>query len=177
MKRINLSSIGLYLTIGGSILIDIWGYVLWEQTLIAWWIPILVAAVIGLAATAGCAKWWKIMNFGIDSEQAAGWLQVILISSLCYFGFLATNYYTADELESVTRQALIVKKTEQTRYHSSRSHRRHNPYKVYYAYLEFEDGTTKRLSVSKQKYHTLRSGSKTEIKLMRGCFTSVSSPA
>lgn len=141
-------------------------------TLVEWWIPTSVCAVIAVAVT---------IPFGRLIRQVAkflpGYLKYpivfILFFSILLSTFYIINYQITDPMSSIEYSAPVVRKYSEERTRTKRSGRRsygEEKYNVYFIEIELCDGRIKKLERPLREYLKIRKGDKIRLKVEKGLF-------
>lgn len=156
------------------LMLGMWGFVIYENTLIDWWIPALIAFAMAVVLAKPFGRLWKKASFpSVKWLDAA--LCVMAMGSLSYFGILAVNTFCADDSAQYEERVLIVEKRKSVH---SRTHRvgRHSyrsagSYYKYHFELQFSDGRLKEQTVSSKEYKKAKShGDTVTVVLKKGYF-------
>ncbi len=171
--RIVMFIVGV-LFVSCCLMLAVLGTVIYEQTLIDWWIPVVVAvgAAVLLAYPMG-RVWGWLSGFSI------GWLNrafgFLIVGALSCFGFLAVNSWCGDGSSGYETRAVVAEKRQSvhSRSHRAGRHRyasRGSCYK-YHFLLRFEDGTLKEMEVNSKEYMKAKlHGDSLTVVMHQGCF-------
>ena len=147
--------------------------VLQEKTLVAWWIPVTVCALISIPVSLAL----QIIVRKLTDFKNPLWniLGAFVLSLAIFTGsFYILNYYGSDASSAETYYAPIVKKYTQERYHTKRISRnrvtRGEKYRVYFIKLEMPDGKEKKIEVSAGQYSRIKVGKRLNLQLESGLF-------
>lgn len=147
--------------------------VIQNNTLIDWWVPASVCAVVAIPCgilLKGVVRWithfvrpmWNII---------AG----CVLSFAVFLGsFYALNYYMADEASSQEYRVPVLDKFTEEHYHVQRVSRyrvrRGQKYQVYYVYVELPDSSGKKIEVPVSEYVKIKKGRRITLRMERGLF-------
>ncbi len=148
-----------------------WGYSCAWHTFVRWWVPVVLALLIG----GGLCR----MLERPASRLLPGWHRAVVLgvaalwgASVVYGAGLAMNYYLADESTARTVEATVTSRhsEERSRYRrlGPRLSVRDGSYKVYYLTLRFDNGETRDVAVSAGEYSRTRKGQIRHFTLERG---------
>ena len=146
------------------------GYVYYENTLIVWWIPVVLSAVVALLTVPLLGRRWRWLT-GSDSRFLNLLCHCYVVGLLFYFAILGGNYLLADASTACEREALVLSKKSETKERRFRVRRHTYQNKtVHYYYLNvcFEDGTCKLVPVSLSVYNRSRVDGKRTFSVQRG---------
>jgi hypothetical protein len=171
--------VNIWRYIGIGFLVLVWlgcigiGMVLYERTLVSWWLPLGLSGVLAAVSGIVCERFWRgvttsrspILNFICNQVFAMAVFSALI---------LGVNYWLASASSAHSERVTIERKYTEKRYHSQRvgkhSYRRGAPYYVYYAEVALSDGRKKELSLPKSQYNRLRTGSGYDIQMKKGAF-------
>ena len=137
------------------------GYVIYEDTLTAWWIPLGMALLIALVTIPFYKKWI--------------WLTTLAcIGAISYVLFLGGNYWFADPASTHEETVMVQKKYVET-HKKTRRVGRHRYVsdgirKEYYLQVAFENGAVEELHVSLSTYNKAKAGASKILTLQKGFF-------
>ena len=148
------------------------GYIIYEDTLSEWWIPVGVALMIALATFPFYMRWaWltagdnKIVNF---------LCHLVCVGVMNYALFLVGNYWLADPASMQEEEVVVQRKYQETHKKTRRvGKRRYVPdgvRKEYYLEVAFTNGTMKTLHVPLSTYNKTRQGATKTLTLQKGFF-------
>ena len=131
------------------------GYIIYEDTLSEWWIPVGVALMIAVATFPFYMRWaWltagdnKIVNF---------LCHLVCVGVMSYALFLVGNYWLADPASMQEEEVVVQRKYQETHKKTRRvGKRRYVPdgvRKEYYLEVAFTNGTMKTLHVPLSTYN------------------------
>lgn len=141
----------------------VWGYVLYESTLVKWWIPvtgaIFMAVFIMPLLLPVSRKITTIENYWLNSMCS-----LIMAGTLAYFTLLGVNYWLADAgTEHEIKGTVIEKIADEQRRYRRVGRGRMVPtgerYYNYYIVVEFEGDHVKKMPVNAKAYSRIRTGS------------------
>ena len=148
------------------------GYIVYEDTLADWWIPVGVALMI-VALTIPLYKKWAWLTAGEDKILNL-LSHVICVGAVSYALFLVGNYCLADPASTQEEEVIVQKKYQKTHKKTRRVGRRHyvsdGVRKEYYLQVAFENGTVETLRVSLSTYNKTRTGKTKTLTLQKGFF-------
>ena len=135
------------------------GYVFYKYTLIEWWLPVLVALVPAVLTLSLYKSWSQF--FGITNRFIGITCHIICVGVVSYMLFIICNYRFRD-VDS--RQEVNVSVTKYSQEHERRNktgrhHYKKEKVKRYYLEITFEDGLTKTLIISRDKYNAIKRSS------------------
>ena len=144
-----------------------------HDTLINGWIPVSVAAVLGIGTS---FMGWKLWIWLTDSRNM--WINAavhaILAAGVLLAAFYSINYWGRDDdtshIEKVKVTSRYYKLHHRTERNGRRSYSRGAPYKVYFIQVTFPDGRTKDLQLPYSEYSRLRKSDIIDIELATGFF-------
>ena len=148
------------------------GYIIYEDTLSEWWIPVGVALMIAIATFPFYMRWaWltagdnKIVNF---------LCHLVCVGVMSYALFLVGNYWLADPASMQEEEVVVQRKYQETHKKTRRvGTRRYVPdgvRKEYYLEVAFTNGTMKTLHVPLSTYNKTRQGATKTLTLQKGFF-------
>lgn len=145
------------------------GYVFYKYTLVEWWLPVVIALVPAILTLCFYKSWSRIV--GISNKYIAMICHIICVGIFSYMLFIIFNYSFRDAESRQEVNVLVSKYSqEKERHYNKRNHsNRKRKVKRYYLEITFEDGLTKTLIVSKNKYDKINDGSM-KIYLEKGLF-------
>lgn len=156
----------------GCILLYVWGYVIYEHTLVDWWLPATGAVVVVLFTFGPLSGLWPAVTGSADR-----WINiachVFVMGAMGWFAFLGGNGLGADIGSDYDETVTVTEKITATRNRYHRAGRRmvrYDTYKVYYLRLEFESGRSKRVPVSLARYNKVREGGQMTLPVSGGRF-------
>lgn len=146
------------------------GYIIYESTLVAWWVPVAVAAVIAVATLPLSHDRWRWL-VGKDRVMEL-FCHLYVVGGVGYGLPLAANSLLSDASSAREETVTVVDKehvTRRTGYRSGRHYRttsRVTDY--YYVTVAFADGTVKELPVTRAEYHRAHGGRPWKVSMRRG---------
>lgn len=155
----------VFLTLAGVV------YAIQCKTLINFWLPFSVAAVVALPVAAVCGKsLGKRSLSGIVAVDYAIYWAMLL--SFFLFLFYFSNSHFAKE-GSLHKEKVVVERVySETHYRSKRisrnRHVRGEPYKLYYIDVAFQSGHSKKLSVDLHQYRRIDRGDTLTLDVEKG---------
>lgn len=148
------------------------GYVVYEDTLASWWIPVGVALVIAIL-TLPLYKKWTWLTAGSDKTLNL-LCHVACVGAVSYALFLVGNYCLADPASTQDEKVIVQKKLQKTYKKTRRVGKRRyvsdGVRKEYYLQVAFENGTVETLHVSLSTYNKTRQGKTKTLTLQKGFF-------
>lgn len=155
-----------------ALILYIAGYVWYQKTVVAWWVPLVVAAVIALLSLPMLHRRWSRLTDS-DNPTINGLYHFYIVCALFYAGLLGGNYAFSDNASARRETVTVVRRIERTRkeYRYLRHHRRVPTGKTihsYYLQVAFADSTRKRIPVSGTLYRKTRANGTIVLSLQRG---------
>lgn len=153
------------------LILYVMGYTYYEKTLVAWWQPVVAAGIMALLSIPLFGKSWRWLTGTADY-----WLNLLchvyVIGGICYFVILGGNYVLADPSSEHEEKVLVVDKEHITRNLGFRSGRRYrtSSRKVHYyhLYARFDNGTEKKVPVSRNEYGRARKNAEHTFNIRKG---------
>lgn len=141
-------------------------------TIVEWWKPTLVCAIVALAVSVLLARFIRpLTRTYIDYlEYPAAF---ILSFSILLATFYTLNFFLADHSSSYEYQAPIVKKYSEIRTRSHRTGRRaykEEKYTVYIEEVEMKDGKIKKMEKPLSEYNKIKKRSSLDLIIEDGLF-------
>lgn len=149
----------------------VWGYVIYEHTLVGWWLP-AAGAVVLILFTGGAARMWSAVTGTADRTMNLV-CHVFAVGAIGWFALLGGNYFGAGAATARDAEVTVAERIAVTRNKYIRRGRRmmkSGTYKVYYLRLTFEDGRTKKVPVSLAQYNRARTGGSMNFRTRKGRF-------
>ncbi|MCS3084465.1 hypothetical protein PQ628_06400 [Bacteroides ovatus] len=148
------------------------GYVIYEDTLTAWWIPVGMALLIALATIPFYKKWIWLTT--MDDKVINCLCHLACIGAISYVLFLGGNYWFADPASTHEETVMVQKKYVET-HKKTRRVGRHRYVsdgirKEYYLQVAFENGAVEELHVSLSTYNKTKAGAPKILTLQKGFF-------
>ena len=138
------------------------GYVIYEDTLAVWWIPVGVALLIALATLPFYRKWsWLTTTEGKVMNVLC---HIGCVGAISYALFLSGNYWLAGTASIYEETVMVQKKYIETHKKTRRVR------KEYYLQVAFENGNVETLHVSSAVYNKTRQGKEKVLTLQKGFF-------
>lgn len=144
------------------------GTVIWENTLVAWWLPVVIALAVAAALLPlGMIIWPRLTRS--DSRLTNILLHLGCVWAIIYFLILFINMKGVDPSSAQTLTATIERKysKEHTR-NSGRRHRAQTHYFTYHATLLLPDGRRKERQIQLDRFNRLRTGAEVDVTVSRG---------
>lgn len=168
--KISVSNIVRLLVASLPFLFCVWGYVLYENTLVPFWFPVWMAFAFGVF-TLSFRDRWRLLT--CTSDKILNTLcHFYMIPSCGYILFLGMNTYLAD-VSSEYKETVIVRSKSVSVHRKTRRVGKHRyvadgEWRNYYLHIVLEDGTEKSVPVSLSEYNRTRENDKKEIRLCKG---------
>ena len=148
------------------------GYVIYEDTLAVWWIPVGVALLIALATLPFYRKWsWLTTTEGKVMNVLC---HIGCVGAISYALFLSGNYWLAGTASIYEETVMVQKKYIETHKKTRRvgKHRyvSNGVRKEYYLQVAFENGNVETLHVSSAVYNKTRQGKEKVLTLQKDFF-------
>lgn len=148
------------------------GYVIYESTVIEWWIAIAVAMAAALITTPFYRKWRLLTS--LDSRVVNLLFHWVCVGTLSYLAFLGGNDWLSRSAVEYQAQVLIEgkyqKRTEKVRQVRKYRYVSDGFRTEYYLLITFDNGETKMLHVSPAIFKKTRKGKTRIIDLREGFF-------
>lgn len=148
------------------------GYMIYENTLSVWWIPVGAAGMVAGITFPFYKKWVWLTTY--DSKTVNLLCHLICVGTLGYLLFLSANYGLADSSstheEEVVVQQKFQKKHKKTRRVRKRTYVADGVRIEYYLLVTFKNGMEKNLPVPLSVYNKTRAGGTKILTLQRGFF-------
>lgn len=147
------------LLVGAIVLIlGVLGYICYEKTLVAWWMPVAAAAAVTVSTAPLMRDRWRWLA---GQDRTYNLLCHLYVTGVtCYFLLLWGNCAAADVSSTHSEEVAVIDKehvTRNTGYRSGRRYRRSNrTTHSYYLTVRLTDGTVKELSVPLRVYNRSR---------------------
>lgn len=144
------------------LLLAVWGYVLYEYTLVQWWLPVAAALFLGVVTS---PLFSGLSRFVTDSSNK--WTNTVcslaIAGTLSYFALLGCNFWLADPDSAHKEKVEILEKHQEKKQKYRRVGRGRmvptNDYYYEYSFtVRFEDGTVKTIPASAKAYARTRAG-------------------
>lgn len=148
------------------------GMVVWNRTLVDWWVPALVALAGASVLLRPLSSTWRKFT-GSESTAINMMSHIAFFGCLIYFGVLEANYLYPGRGDKMQHVAVTVEK-KYTKEHTKVRRLTNGvtvpagKYKTYHAKFVFADGRSKDIQMPLNDYNHLRQGSETEINLCTG---------
>ena len=146
---------------------------MYGNTLIKWWIPVLICLVIAAVSGLTMHRLWRRLTY--THTFVVNYLSHIAVSTgLLLFFFYFINLMVEGRQEPIHEKAVICKLYRETHYHSKRVGRRvytrGAPYYVYRTDILLDDNRKKSLTITKKRYDTLHKGDTLGVLVRDGFF-------
>lgn len=164
---------GRWLFIALCFILCVFGYVCYEKTLVTWWRPVLVSAVVAVSTGLCLADRWRWLT--ASGNRTVNFLcHLYVVGTLGYAACMVSNYYVSDRASAV-REEVVVQKRLKTAHKTYRrlSRNRMVPNGVRYAYavvVAFADGVQKEIPVSFAEYKRTGRNRKKVLIVEKGLF-------
>ena len=148
----------------------VWGYVIYEHTLVGWWLPAAGAAVLVLFTSGVAPRMWAAVTCSGDRSVNLV-CHAFAVGAIGWFALLGGNYFGADAASARDTEVTVAERIAVTRSKYNRRGRRmmkSGTYKVYYLRLTFDDGRTKKVPVSLAQYNRARTGGRMSFHARKG---------
>ncbi len=152
------------------LLAAVYGYLCYEKTLIAWWLPVAFALGAAILTMPPLAHSLRHLT-GTDDQTVNRLCHLLGAGALFYFAFLAGNYLLADAATEHGNEITVVQKLRKERRRSYRSGRRRvqgKPYTVYYLEVAFADSTRKTMQVPLSVFNACRENRAKTVTMRQG---------
>lgn len=148
------------------------GYVVYEDTLVDWWIPVGVAFVIAILTIPLYKRWMWLTT--MDGKVINSFCHLACVGAISYVLFLGGNYWFADSASTHEEKVMVQKKYVET-YKKTRKVGKHRYVsggvrKEYYLQVSFENGNVATLHVSLSTYNKTKTGQPKILTLQNGLF-------
>lgn len=146
------------------------GYVIYERTLVEWWLPVVTAAVVAVVTLPLARKSWRWLVGGDNTFLTLCHLYVA--GGLVYGLLLTANGLLTDAASAYEEEVTVLGKehvTRRTGYRSGRHYRTTSRVTDnYYLTVRFADGTVKELPVSRDAYYRAHKDRPRKVSVERG---------
>lgn len=169
MKKIGLTAARYALPLVG-LMAGVVGYVCYERTLVAWWLPVELALLAALLTAPLLFRCWSPLT-GMRAALPNLICHVAFAGAVAYFALLGANCCFADPATEYETEVEVAAKSHVVRRTYSTSGRRRvatGVRNVYYLELLFPDGRRKREQVTLQVYNRTGTGSRRTCIMRRG---------
>ena len=150
----------------------VFSYVLYERTMVEWWLPVTVAATVAvLTAPWAVGRWARFT--GSESRLLNYACHLFFAGAVGVFAFLGGNRIAIDRSAAYEQEFTVTEKIAATRSRYRRVGRRNvrsGSYKVYYLRLVSEDGAEKKVPVTLSLYNKVRENGTVTYSLCEGRF-------
>lgn len=147
------------------------GMVIYEHTIVEWWIPVTAAAIIAIGTTPMLFRKWATltnMRYAIINILC----NLFVAGSFSYTLFLGVNYWWANDTSATQVETTVVKKFKRahTKYRrvSRRTRVADGHWYSYHLELELPDGRHKAVEVPFSTYKKTRTNNTRSITVERG---------
>lgn len=149
------------------------GYIVYEMTLVSWWLPVAAAAVTAAATAVPFAGRWRWLTASPSTADNTV-CHLLIVGTLSYAACMCGNSLFSDGGPAYEVQCTVDSKFEKTRTtYRTTTYRRLIPTgkrTSYYLRLTFDDGSAKTLHVQPDVYNRTKSGGVKRLTLRRGIF-------
>lgn len=155
----------IFALLGGSI-------ALYGHTLVNPVTVICVAVAVALVLCPVSIKLFKRISPTLN-RLVAFLIHMVTLTSVTLFAIFALNYFCANEDSAKDHEAVVVSRYSEEHTSGSTGRRHHHTqrkYRVYYIRLRFDNGRTKDVQISLNRYNRTRIGEKYTIKVSDGLF-------
>ena len=142
-------------------------------TIIDWWKPVAICAIIAFAATLLLARYMRILTQNIMNYLEYP-VAYVFSFSILLVTFYSSNFFLSDHSSGYEYDAPVVRKysQERTRTHKvGRRGHRETKYKVYFIEIEMNDGKIKKLEKPLSEYNSIRKGTTLKLFIEDGLFS------
>lgn len=143
-----------------------------RNTLTEWWKPagacLLLALPTGWLLAGICKKLSGFSNRLVNAGIGVAFSFVTLLAI-----FYGVNFFGSDSSTHMEKEAEVINKYTEQRYHSRRAGRRYvrgDKYYVYGVTLRLENGFVKKVEIPVGEYVRIRTGAKVNVEMERGFF-------
>lgn len=162
---------GLRIGLAAALLLAaVYGYVCYEKTLIAWWLPVAFALGAAILTEPLLSRTLPYLT-GTGDHTLNRLCCLLGAGALFYFAFMAGNCLLADPASERGDRITVVRKFRKERRRSYRSGRRMvqgRPYTVYYLEIVFADSTRKTMQVPQTLYNACRENCPKAVTMQQG---------
>ena len=147
--------------------------VIFGETLVEWWIPVVLCLSVSAAAAVPLGRRMKYLT--TSSNRYVNFAAaLVMVFSVVAGGLFTLNYYGSDRNSRSEVKAEVARKYRKTRHRSRRVSRRvytqGEKYYVYYFELALPGGRRKELHVDTKQYHRTREGAVLTLEVEKGLF-------
>lgn len=170
-KKRNSGRIAAQIAVGIGTLIC-YGIATWLQglTLVRWWIPLLICAMVGLASGVPLAGQWRKLT-----ATSVRWINMIVhgvvVAGVLLALVLGANRVFAHAEATRRVEVRVERKYIETHYRTKRVGRRYTrgePYPAYYMEVAFPTGQRKSFMIQPGEYRRLRPGASLHLEVEPG---------
>ena len=98
----------------GCLLLSVFGYVLYERTIIDWWLPVGAALMMATFMSPLISKFSRFLT-----KSQSKWLNTVcslaVAGTLSYFSLLGCNYWFSDPASEHKENAVVIEKIKDKR--------------------------------------------------------------
>lgn len=156
----------LGLTVFLLLLVLVFGLVLLQHTIVAWWIPASAAAFIA-AVTIPITVIIR-RGKGLETGVATYIVHLAATGIIAFTGIMALNQFLPGTNEHHEDGIVVQKYTKERTQSSGRRRRRLRKVTDYYICIQLPDSTQMEQTVSIERYNHIRSGSKIDLTVRTG---------
>ena len=145
--------------------------IVYEKTLVAWWIPTAITTCAALGTILLLGKRWKWLT-GTEDKWVNAACNAYMIGAITAGTMMIGNYYTTGNdsyiMEVCVEKKNMIKKNVTQRIGKHRYRKSGVKYEYYLDVLT-EDSMRKSIPVSRTVYNRIRYGGQAELHMQRGC--------
>lgn len=154
------------------LVVAILGYIFYERTLVAWWLPVVAAAIIVVVTLPLLRNRWRWL---VGRDNIMELLCHLYVVGCASNGLLLIANSAFADTSSIKEETVIVINKEQVTRRTGQRVGRHyrttsRTTQHYYVTVCFADGTTKELPVTRTKYNHTHRDRPWTIRMKRGLF-------
>ena len=150
----------------------VYGYLCYEKTRIAGWLPVVLAAGGAVVTMPLLSRRWNRLT-GSDDRDINRLCHLFGVGTALYFLLMGGNYLLADPASEYGEQITVMEKIHKVRRHRHRvGHRsvQGRTYDVFYLRIAFADGMRRKMQVSSSVYNSCREDYPKTVTMRRGFF-------
>lgn len=159
----------------GTLIVSCFGLsaVIYQDTLIQWWQPVVFSLIVALGSGKFLWKKWAALT-DTDNVWCNFGLHTVTVTAVMLGGLFIGNYFLGDrndvKYHDVTITRIYREKHHKTRRISRRVYGQGAPYWVYKADFEMPNGENKSLRLTKKHYDQLSKGDTLGLAIREGFF-------
>lgn len=138
----------------------VYGYVCYERTIVSWWWPVVVSAIVALLSALSISGYWRWLT-GTNGHLNA-LCHIYVVGGICYFLILGGNCHLPTTNLPQEEKVIVLEKKTKVRHMVHRAGSRYRYIKRnvhhYYMNIHFADGHDKWISVQLTTYNRARKG-------------------